>query len=57
MLTEHVMNIYVIPSYGSTLETNLKDLDLNTKDNTVINIIRAVQLLNAGYIDELAEWK
>ena len=33
-----------------------KRLDENTRDNTVINIV-VVQLLNAGYIDELAEWK
>ena len=57
MLTEHVMNIYVIPSKWFDVETHLKRLDQNTKDNTVINIARAVQLLNAGYIDELAEWK
>ena len=45
------------PSKWSDVETNLKRLDQNTKDNTVINIACAVQLLNAGYIDELAEWK
>ena len=45
------------PSKWSDVEANLKRLDQNTKDNTVINIACAVQLLNAGYIDELAEWK
>ena len=39
------------PSKWSDVETNLKRLDQNTKDNTVINIACAVQLLNAGYID------
>ena len=42
------------PSKWSDVEANLKRLDQNTKDNTVINIACAVQLLNAGYIDELA---
>ena len=45
------------PSKWETITKNLKRLDENTKDNTVINIACAVQLLNAGYIDELAEWK
>jgi MoaA/NifB/PqqE/SkfB family radical SAM enzyme len=45
------------PSKWSDVETNLKRLDQNTKDNTVINIACAIQLLNVGYIDELAEWK
>ena len=45
------------PSKWKDIEKNLKRLDENTKDNTVINIACAVQLLNAGYIGELAEWK
>ena len=45
------------PSKWKDIEANLKKLDLNTNNNTVINIACAVQLLNAGYIDELAEWK
>ena len=45
------------PSQWEDVATNLKRLDENTRDNTVINIACAVQLLNAGYIDELAEWK
>ena len=45
------------PSQWEDVAKNLKRLDENTRDNTVINIACAVQLLNAGYIDELAEWK
>ena len=45
------------PSQWEDVANNLKRLDENTRDNTVINIACAVQLLNAGYIDELAEWK
>ena len=45
------------PSKWADIEKNLRRLDENTRDNTVINIACAVQLLNAGYIDELAEWK
>ncbi len=45
------------PSKWADIEKNLRKLDENTKDNTVINIACAIQLLNVGYIDELAEWK
>ena len=45
------------PSKWEEVAKNLKKLDENTKDNTVINIACAIQLLNVGYIDELAEWK
>ena len=45
------------PSKWADVEKNLRRLDENTRDNTVINVACAVQLLNAGYIDELAEWK
>lgn len=45
------------PSKWKDVESNLKRLDLNTNNNTVINIACAVQLLNIPYIDELAEWK
>ena len=45
------------PSKWSDVEKNLKRLDKETKDNIIINVACAVQLLNIGYIDELAEWK
>ncbi len=45
------------PSKWEDVTKNLKRLDENTKDNTVINIACAIQLLNVGYIDELATWK
>ena len=51
-------NDYIrFPSKWKDVETNLKRLDSDTKENTVINVACAVQLLNIGYIDELAQWK
>lgn len=44
------------PSEWSTIEKNLKILD-ESKTNIRINIAAAVQLLNAPYLDELADWK
>lgn len=44
------------PSQWNTIEKNLKILD-ESGTNIRINIASAVQLLNAPYLDELAEWK
>lgn len=50
-------NDYVrYPSKWSDVETNLKKLNDNTRDNMTINIACAVQLLNVGYIDELSDY-
>ncbi len=45
------------PSKWKDIENNLLRLDDASGQNTIINVACAVQLLNVGYIDELAEWK
>lgn len=44
------------PSKWLDVEKNIRRLD-QTKDNVVVNVACAVQLLNVLYLDELAKWK
>lgn len=44
------------PSKWADIENNLKKLD-DADINMTLNLASAVQLLNVGYLDELAEWK